>query len=204
MEYYHGLITQKSFDLLKSLRKSYDFILIGGWAVWFYTKALKSKDIDLVVEYDTLEKLRLVYPVVKNDRLKKYEVKLEGVDVDLYLPFYSDPGIPAQDISKFAADVEGFKLPTTEVLFILKQVAMASRLGSLKGEKDKIDLWSLIKTGVVNWQAYRELIVTYKNEELIKSLHSLLEDTKSVRGLGLHEGNIIKLKEYVKSQMSMV
>jgi len=52
MDFYHDLVTDKSWELLKKLKKNYDFILIGGWAVFLYTHALKSKDIDLVCEYD--------------------------------------------------------------------------------------------------------------------------------------------------------
>ena len=58
MNFYHNLITQKSWQLLQDLRRRYQFILIGGWAVFLYTKALKSKDIDLVMGYEELKKLK--------------------------------------------------------------------------------------------------------------------------------------------------
>jgi hypothetical protein len=45
--YYNDLITQKSWQTLQVLRGRLEFVLIGGWAVYLYTKALKSKDIDL-------------------------------------------------------------------------------------------------------------------------------------------------------------
>ena len=45
-EFYQDLITQKSFEALQNLKREFDFILIGGWAVFLYTKDLKSKDID--------------------------------------------------------------------------------------------------------------------------------------------------------------
>lgn len=71
MNFYHDLITEKSWQTVQDLRKEYNFILIGGWAVFLYTQALKSKDIDVVMEYRELEKLRLNFAVSKNDRLKK-------------------------------------------------------------------------------------------------------------------------------------
>lgn len=40
MPFYHNLITQKSWEVLKKLKAKYDFILIGGWAVFLYTKSL--------------------------------------------------------------------------------------------------------------------------------------------------------------------
>lgn len=48
MAYYHDLITGTSWRELKQLRRYCNFVLIGGWAAWLYTKALKSKDIDII------------------------------------------------------------------------------------------------------------------------------------------------------------
>ena len=70
MNYYRDQVTTKSWELLQQLAKKYQFILIGGWAVWLYTHQLKSKDIDLLVKFDTLEKLRYDFPLTKNERLK--------------------------------------------------------------------------------------------------------------------------------------
>src|SRR3990172_12655467 len=108
MDYYSELVTQKSWQLLTELRKNFSFILIGGWAVFLYTQALKSKDIDLVLEFSELEKMRQKFPLSKNERLKKYEVRVEEVEIDLYLPFYSNPGLPAEEIKKWTQGLEGF------------------------------------------------------------------------------------------------
>lgn len=102
MNFYHELITQKSWELLVKLRQNYDFILIGGWAVYLYTHALKSKDIDLVLPYEELEKLKEEFMVSKNERLKKYEAKAEGLEIDIYLPYFSNPGLPAEELRKFS------------------------------------------------------------------------------------------------------
>ena len=58
MEFYNDLITRESFTYLQSMRKKYDFILIGGWAVYLYSKSLKSKDIDIIIDYDVLAKIK--------------------------------------------------------------------------------------------------------------------------------------------------
>jgi len=79
--FYHNLITDKSWKMLILLRKSYDFILIGGWAVYLYTKVLKSKDIDIVVGFDELERLKHDFEVSKNVRLKKYEARAEEIEI---------------------------------------------------------------------------------------------------------------------------
>src|SRR3989338_4021762 len=97
-EFYHNLITEKSFKILQDLRKKFKFILIGGWAVFLYAKALKSKDIDIIIDYDELQKLKNDYDVAKNDRLKKYEIKIEEIDVDIYLPYFSELGLKVQEV----------------------------------------------------------------------------------------------------------
>ena len=89
-EFWHNLVTDKSFTLLQELTKCFDFVLIGGWAVYVHTKALKSKDIDIIVDFADLEKLRFAFPLVKNERMRKYEIKADGFDVDIYAPHWSD------------------------------------------------------------------------------------------------------------------
>ena len=50
MQYYHDIITEKSFEFLQELKKKFNFVLIGGWAVFLYARTLKSKDIDIIVD----------------------------------------------------------------------------------------------------------------------------------------------------------
>jgi len=47
-QFYQKIITEKSWEALTVFKKQFDFILIGGWAVYLYTHALKSKDIDII------------------------------------------------------------------------------------------------------------------------------------------------------------
>ena len=64
MQFYHNLITEKSFEHLKGFKKKYNFVLIDGWAVYLYSKSLKSKDIDIIVDYDELAKMSRVKTVI--------------------------------------------------------------------------------------------------------------------------------------------
>lgn len=149
--YYRDLVTQKSWELLQALSKKYSFVLIGGWAVWAYTHALKSKDIDIVVSHTELGKLGKEYPLIKNDRLKKYEINQGEVQIDIYSPFYSDPGIPAQTILEHAVLNEGFRVPRPEDLLALKLTAYLARAGSSKGRKDLVDIVSLLRLNTLDW-----------------------------------------------------
>jgi hypothetical protein len=86
MEFWNSDITEESWNKLQEMRKSFDFILIGGWAIYVYTKMHKSKDIDIIVDYDVLRSLGSLGKVQKNDRLHKYEIKSERFDIGVYLP----------------------------------------------------------------------------------------------------------------------
>ena len=59
-------ITEESWNKLQEMRKSFYFILIGGWAIYVYTKMHKSKDIDIIVDYDVLRSLGSLGKVQKN------------------------------------------------------------------------------------------------------------------------------------------
>ncbi|MDZ7587176.1 MAG: hypothetical protein U0946_05430 [Patescibacteria group bacterium] len=146
MMYYRDSVTQASWKLLRELKQQFNFCLIGGWAVWLYTRQLKSKDIDLVIGPEELSRIRQKYELFKNERLKKYEFRQGEAQVDIYSSYYSDLGVKAEKILTDCRTVEGFLVPSPELLFILKLVAWLGRRGSPKGRKDLIDLISLLQT----------------------------------------------------------
>lgn len=201
MNFYHNLVTEKSWKLLIELKKGFDFILIGGWAVFLYTKALKSKDVDLVAEFDELEKFKDEFTVSKNDRLKKYEAKYNGLDIDIYVPFYSKLGLPAEDIKKFAANLEGFKVPEKEILAILKQKALISRANTVKGRKDLIDLLSLFQLAGFDWNKYKNTLSQYGLSEYSKFTQDTVRQTAQLDELGL---NTHKMAHFKKNFLSKI
>ncbi len=159
-EYWNSLLTEKSWQILQELKRKYNFILIGGWAVYLYTKQHKSKDVDIIVNINELNKLRNE-GLGKNDSLRKYEIKKEEIDVDIYVEYYSKLAIPVEDVKSYARSIEGFKVAQPEVLILLKQSAFESRKNSIKGEKDKIDLVSLVFFSGVDLQKYFEIAKKY-------------------------------------------
>lgn len=196
-EYYHNLITEESWKTLQDLRRSYQFVLIGGWAVYLYTHALKSKDIDCIITYDVLEKLRTSYTLTKNDRLKKYEIKIEGVDVDIYVPHYSNPGLPPEIVQRHTVEREGFSVPSPAVLLLLKQFAYGNRQGTPKGEKDKLDILSLLKNASIDWERYHALIQERGLRDYASKLRSMLQTMNQAPELNLNEHAMSKLKKSV-------
>lgn len=147
MNFYRDQVTSKSWVLLQNLARKYRFVLIGGWAVWLYTHQLKSKDIDLIVEFDQLAKLKKDFDLAKNDRLKKYEIVLDEIHIDVYVPHYSQLGAEVNQTTI----VDGFTVPPPETLIALKLVAYRSRANSPKGRKDLIDIVSLLSLPHLNW-----------------------------------------------------
>lgn len=197
MPYYRDTVTQKSWQMLAELARKFKFVLIGGWAVWLYTKQLKSKDIDIVVDLSHLAKFKTRFDLVKNHRLKKYEFRNGEVQVDVYTPYYSTPGgIPAETILKHSAKLEGFTVPKPEVLLITKIVTWAKRRGSAKGKKDFLDILGLLSLSVVN----SKQIKTHANSDEVKKAINLLANqlkkTYAAPEINLNRHQFAKLKTH--------
>jgi len=197
MEFYHDLITKKSFKILQDLKKKFDFILIGGWAVFLYSKGLKSKDIDIVIDYDELAKIKGEFDLFKNERLRKYEIKIEEIDIDIYLPHFSNLGIPVEEIKNYAQSREGFLAPWPELLLVLKVYAFQERKGTVKGQKDLIDIFSLINGGEIDWKRYKKLIEKYSLSEVNEGFKKLISSTVAVPELNILNHQMARLKKKI-------
>lgn len=193
-QYYHDQFTDKSWRLLQDLKRRYDFILIGGWAVYLYTRALKSKDIDIVVSLEVLELLKKDFSFHKNERLRKFEIKEDEIDIDVYVEFFSRPGLPAEDLKKHVLVRAGFTVPRLEALLIMKQHAWKERHGSAKGEKDKVDILSLLEEGI-DFSRYQEILKYYERADAANDLVILIKNTSSVPELGLNEHKFARIKK---------
>lgn len=200
MEYWDDLITAKSFECLQKLRAQYEFVLIGGWAVFIYTRALKSRDIDIIVDFETLSKFQKDFRLYKNERLRKYEVKELDFDIDIYVPHYSNPGIKAEEIIKHVVQKEGFTLPIIEMLLLIKQIVFTERAGSIKGEKDKLDIVSLLSHGI-DFKRYARLLKEYQLSHLKDELVNLLHNMHRAPELGLSSHTMARLKKDVARKL---
>jgi len=193
MEFWHDALVEKSWKVLQELRKRYEFILLGGWAVYLYTKALKSKDIDLIVDYSTLGRMGRELPLKKNERLKKYGLLVNDVEVDVYVPYFSYLGIPVEDVVANVRVLEGFKVPTPEVLLILKQTAEIERAGSVKGLKDRIDILALLIYSEIELNHYLSLVDKYSLSSYRDRLMYLVETAdREFKELGITNPRHIK------------
>ena len=203
VKFYHELTTKKSFEILRELQKKFDFILIGGWAIFMYTEVLESKDIRIIIDFGELKKIRDEYEISKNQRLKKYEIKIEEVDIDIYTPFFSELGFPTEEINKYTQQRQGFLVPYPEILLILKVVTYKDRKGSSKGKKDLIDIFSLLSKTEINWERYHDLIEDYELESINESFVEIVKSADAIPELDLLNHRIAKLKEKVLGNLQL-
>ncbi len=206
-EFWNSELTEKSWEKLVELRKEVDFILIGGWAVYLYTKLHKSKDIDIIVDYSNLRVLSSKYDIVKNDGLKKYEIKLEQFDIEIYLPGYSRLKPRPEDILKsLKTSVGGFSVPTPEALIFLKLEALEQRKGSIKGGKDEIDVLGMLFYSNLDLNILKKLFEDYNSISHATLLHDVLTgfDKSLVSYLNLNEKTFSDLKRTHVAKMREV
>jgi len=193
MEFWNKIAIDRSFEILQKLRMRIDFVLIGGWAVYFLTNAIKSKDMDIIVDFDNLSKLKLEMGIQKNDFLKRYEREIEGVLIDIYVPFYSKFAVPVEEVLQNTIRIENFKLPKPEILLILKQQAELQRKDSVKGQKDRVDIICLAKSGQIEWRYYKQLIRKFALQEYKRRLEMIVKSSRiEFEYLGITNYRVVK------------
>ncbi|MBS3090992.1 hypothetical protein J4217_00910 [Candidatus Pacearchaeota archaeon] len=203
MEYWNSILTEKSWNLLQEIRKKYNFVLIGGWATYLWVGMQKSKDIDIVVDINELQKLKQEN-LVKNDNLKKYEIKKEEIDIDVYAFHYSKLTIPTEDIRIYSTKIEGFDVVIPEVLLILKQGAELNRRNSIKGEKDRIDIVSLLFFSKIDFNKYFSILKKYKLEDYLNELIKLLKEFKDYNSLNLNPREFKLKRQEIMNKLKIV
>jgi len=204
MEFWHSELVESSWSTLQQLKNRYEFILVGGWAVYLYTKALKSKDIDIIVDYSVLEALGREFPLRKNMRLRKYELALGDVEIDIYVPFFSRLGIPVEEVAAHVTTLEGFRVPKPEILLILKQAAELERVGSVKGFKDRLDVLALLIHVDIDWDNYKALVKKYSLDSYRDRLVEIVEAAgREFEELGIRNPRRIKqIKRRILAEFS--
>lgn len=197
MNYYHDLVTEKSWRELQQLQRRLPFVLIGGWAVYLYAKALKSKDIDVIVDYDQLPILQKHYLLRKNERLKKYEALQGEVEIDIYLPHYSRLGIPVETLLLHAKKVEGFTVLDSDYLIALKIYTLSQRGRSSKGKKDFLDIISLLRSSETPPSRVQQLLAEYKLRPAWQTFGQFLDEYTQLPELNLNVHQYNRLKQSI-------
>ena len=187
-DFWNSLLTEKSWEILiKISKEKFNFIVIGGWAAYLHTNLHKSKDIDIALTIiKDLDFLKSKYNLKKNDRLKKYEISFDEIDVDIYVPYFSELPIPIEDLEQYSTKIEGLNIVKPEILLILKQAAESDRKNSIKGEKDRIDIITLLLYTNIDLKLYDKLLKKYKLEAYFSKLKSIIINFKDNNYLNLN------------------
>lgn len=147
-----NLVDHLGYDLEPS-------ILIGGWATQLRVGGEISKDVDLIINSDTLRgKLRTVLADYSENQIhgggKKVRGTVDGIHVDAYIPHESVLGqklkLDVATLAKYAESdvVRGWLLLTIEAHLVTKFAAVLDRPDSEKGSKDAREIVALIQKGV--------------------------------------------------------
>ena len=193
MDYWHNILTEKSWEILQKIKSDFNFTLIGGWAVYLWAKTHKSKDIDIIIDFETLSKLKEKYGIRKNEHLKKYEIKQEEIDIDIYVPYYSKLIIPLEEIE--TEKIEAFTVAKLEYLLVLKQGAEMERKESEKGEKDRVDILSILFNCSINYRLYQRILKKHNLEHLLERLVKIVKGFDNYKYLNLTPREL-KLKKH--------
>ncbi|MGQ9781438.1 MAG: hypothetical protein ACUVQ8_04185 [Nitrososphaeria archaeon] len=142
----------------------------------------------------------------KNHRLRKYEAIIEGIDVDIYVPYYSKLAIPVEFIMENAISIEGFKIPCPEVLLVLKQQAEMDRRNSVKGRKDRVDIISLLMNTEISWAFYHRIIDIHSLNVYPRELRNLVNKSREEFRIlkVMNERKIKVFKKKILEEMSRI
>lgn len=197
MEFWNSEITNDSWNELLVLSRTYNFILIGEWAIYLYTKLHKSRDIDIVVDYDQFWVLSKDFQLRKNPSVRRYEIKFRKFDIYIYTPFYSRLTVPVQDLINNFTIIENIKVSKIEELLILKLGAFDERVDSIKGQKDRLDIAGLVFYSSVDYARFTELLNKYEKRVYYKLLMNAVGniDPRLLRYLNLNESTYAKIKK---------
>ena len=197
MEFWNSDITNESWKELLLLSKKYKFTLIGGWAVYMYTKLQKSRDIDMVVDYDQFRSLSTDFEMRKNPSLRNYEIKFQKFDIDVYTPFYSRLAVPPQDLINSYTIIENIRVPKVEELLILKIGAFEERMNSIKGQNDRLDIAGLAFYSSIDYVRLRNVLESYGKtlyiDLLVKAIGTI--ERRLLPYLNLNESTYARIKK---------
>lgn len=204
---------EHSWEVLQRLHGFTDFVTIGGWGVYLWARKLKSRDIDIYIDQDNFYRLQAGvlkegFTIKRNPRLKKFEMLIEGVEVDIYTPFMCNLAVPCLDVFRegLVSNVEGFKVAVPEVLLLLKAQATEERWGSEKGMKDRADIISLLAFVDLKPGLLKKLLKKYDpRKSLWKTVKRTLRESRAeYKTLGLsYEKDGVKLRKLLDGKFAI-
>lgn len=129
-----------------------EIVIIGGLATYLHVQrrpraALPleaTHDVDATISAVASSSLRDRYEFTENPRLHKVQVRVEGIDVDLYPQHISRLRFAYVDLAPYAQRYRGLKIAAIPHILLLKLDAIEDRGSSGKGAKDRRDAAKLL------------------------------------------------------------
>lgn len=197
--------TRGSFDVLRGLVGKVNFVLIGGWAVFYYTRQQRSLDIDIAIGYDSVEHF-MGYGVNQYEGMLIKYATVNGIVVDLFIEGFADKDlpVPVSEIMQHYITLEGIKVVEKELLLLLKTWGYF-RADEVKHHKDVIDAVSLLFFADIDLQKVRQYIERYnipKNKGADIMLEYLDMAVRFLPNLDLTEHEYQVRKEELKAKIN--
>lgn len=183
-------MTKENFnDLINDVKELSDLfeqkiVFIGGIATYLYCVENElpeemSHDADFTISDDDYEDLETLYEdsLHENNRLKKAQIMIRGVDFDVYKGNNSSLLFSHDELVKNSVICQNVSVPALEHLLFLKNVAYENRRESLKGIKDAVDIIKIIT--IMNKKEIDYDLISNLDTNLKLKLIVNLEDIKS-------------------------
>jgi hypothetical protein len=163
-------------------------IFIGGIAVYAYTQHSgmtpeATDDIDASVTAVAGGTLRDREVVVKNKRLKKAQITVDSIEVDIYIEYQNDLRFQYSDLAMYAdtasiGQAVNIKLASLPHLLLLKIDAWQARGSSEHGNKDRRDVAKiLVLLGERNDQIELDLFIGSSAKSDLSAIARVIKST---------------------------
>jgi hypothetical protein len=144
--------------------------LIGGWGTWVRLHGEMSHDVDFIVDYEELSVLRNTitdFPTSTHVGGVKYRGDYNDIHIDLYVPHQSRLGerlqLRVEDLVEFSEVVDGYHVLSVEAHMASKTAALLDRPDTRPGDKDRHELFELMKHFGADGRKVREIIEKSSN-----------------------------------------
>lgn len=162
-EFYPPEFTERSRSVLHRVHDTVPgAVLIGGWATWVRTGGAMSHDIDLIVTHPQLATITTLVEEISESRHiagRKWRGTIEGIHLDLYVPYESRLGQALQLRTELLIDqhehVKDWVVLTPAAHLATKLAALLDRPDSIPGDKDRQEIIALLALEVDPTEAVR-------------------------------------------------
>jgi len=98
-----------------------------------------------------------------------------------------------EKINSYTQNLKGFTVPKIEILLALKLYAYHERKNSIKGEKDKIDIISLLNTVDIDWILFKSI----SSRKIINEIKEIITNQDKVDELSINNQQMAKLRKNI-------